>query len=92
MKIVNFLEKSELLIKVVNNTIQNKEKEQKSEFFSMLLGTLGASLLTPFHPGFLIPVFSRGGSKLQPPAINPAWLMLLSCSACRPSKMGSPGI
>ena len=29
MKIVNFLEKSELLIKVVSNTIQNKEKEQK---------------------------------------------------------------
>ena len=29
MKIVNFLEKSELLIKVVSKAIQNKEKEQK---------------------------------------------------------------
>ena len=58
----------------------------------MLLVTLGASLLTPFHPGFLIPVFYRGRSKLQPPAINPVWLMLWSSSACRPSKIGSPGI
>ena len=45
MKIVKSLEKSGLLIKSVSDTIQNETKEQKGEFLSMLLGTLGASLL-----------------------------------------------
>ena len=39
------LEDSGLLLKGVSETIQNEAKEQKGEFFSMLLGTLGASLL-----------------------------------------------
>ena len=34
-----------LLIKGVSETIQNEAKEQKGGFLSMLLGTLGASLL-----------------------------------------------
>ena len=34
-----------MLLKAVNKTIQNKAKEQKGGFLSMLLGTLGASLL-----------------------------------------------
>ena len=45
MKIVKSLEDSGLLLKKVNETIQNEAKEQKGGFFSMLLGTLVASLL-----------------------------------------------
>ena len=45
MKIVKFLEESGLLIKEVSETIKNEAKEQKDWFLSMLLGTLGASLL-----------------------------------------------
>ena len=39
------LEQSGLLIKGINETVQNEAKEQKGEFLSILLGTLGASLL-----------------------------------------------
>ena len=39
------LEDSGLLLKGVSETVQNKAKEQKEGFLSMLLGTLGASLL-----------------------------------------------
>ena len=45
MKIVKSLEDSGLLIKEVSETIQNEAKEQKGVFLSMLLDTLGASLL-----------------------------------------------
>ena len=45
IKIVKSLENSGLLLKVVSETIQNEAKEQKGGFPSMLLGTLGASLL-----------------------------------------------
>ena len=45
MKIVKSLEDSGLLSKGVSETIQNEAKEQKGGFLSMLLGTLGASLL-----------------------------------------------
>ena len=45
IKIVKFLEESDLLIKGVSKTIKNKAKEQKGGFLSMLFGTLGASLL-----------------------------------------------
>ena len=45
MKIIKPFEESGLLIKVVSETIQNEAKEQKSGFLSMLLGTLGDSLL-----------------------------------------------
>ena len=45
IKIVKFLEDSGLLLKGVSETIQNEAKEQKGGFLSMLLGTLGASLL-----------------------------------------------
>ena len=36
---------SNILLKGVTKTIKNKTKEQKAGFLSMLLGTLGASLL-----------------------------------------------
>ena len=45
IKVVESLEDSSLLLKGVIETIQNEAKEQKGEFLSMLLGTLGASLL-----------------------------------------------
>ena len=45
MKIVQSLEDSNILLKEVTKTIKNKTKEQKRGFLSMLLGTLGASLL-----------------------------------------------
>ena len=45
MKIVQALEDSNVLLKGVNKTIKNERKEQKRGFLSMLLSTLGASLL-----------------------------------------------
>ena len=44
-KIVKSLENSGLLLKGVTELVQNEVKEQKGGFLSMLLGTLGASLL-----------------------------------------------
>ena len=45
IRILKSLEDSGLLLKGVNETVQNEAKEQKSGFLSMLLGTLDASLL-----------------------------------------------
>ena len=45
LKIVKSLEDSGVLLKGVSETIQNEAKEQIGGFLSMLLGTLGASLL-----------------------------------------------
>ena len=45
MKIVKLLEVSDLLIKGVSETIKIEAKEQEDGFVSVLLGTLGASLL-----------------------------------------------
>ena len=45
MKILEALENSGILLKGVTKTIENETKEQKGGFLSMLLGTLGASLL-----------------------------------------------
>ena len=45
MKIIEALENSGILLKGVSKTIKNETKEQKGGFLSMLLGTLGASLL-----------------------------------------------
>ena len=45
MKIVQALEDSNILLKGVTKTIKNETKEQKGGFLSMLLSTLGASLL-----------------------------------------------
>ena len=45
IKIVKSLENSGLLLKGINESVQNEIKEQKDGFLSMLLGTLGASLL-----------------------------------------------
>ena len=45
IKIVKSLEDSGSLLKGVTETVQNEIKEKKGGFLSMLLGTLGASLL-----------------------------------------------
>ena len=45
IKIVKSLEDSGLLLKRVTETVQNEVKKQKGGFLTMLLGTLGASLL-----------------------------------------------
>ena len=45
IKIVQALEDSNVLLKGVTETVKNETKEQKGWFLSMLLGTLGASLL-----------------------------------------------
>ena len=45
MKIIEALENSGILLKGVSKTIESETKEQKGGFLSVLLGTLGASLL-----------------------------------------------
>ena len=45
IELIKSLEGSRLLLKRVSKTIQNEAKEQKGRFLSILLSTLGASLL-----------------------------------------------
>ena len=45
IKIVQALEGSNIFLKGITNTIKNETKERKRGFLSMLLDTLGASLL-----------------------------------------------
>ena len=45
MKIIQALEDSGILLKGVTKTTKNETKKQKGGFLSMLLGTLGATLL-----------------------------------------------
>ena len=45
IKIIEALENSDILLKGVTKTIENETKEQRGGFLSMLLETLGASLL-----------------------------------------------
>ena len=49
MKIFQALEDSNILVKGVTKTIKNKTKKQKGGFLSMLLGTLGATLLLCYY-------------------------------------------
>ena len=51
MKIVQALEDSNILLKGVTKTSKNETKEQKRGFLSVLLGTLGASLLRNLSTG-----------------------------------------
>ena len=59
IKIVKYLDSS-LLLKGVSETVQNEAKEQKEGFLSMLLGTLGASLLGNIWTGRGVIAKSRG--------------------------------
>ena len=43
--IVTALEEHDILLRGISKTIKNETREQKRDFLSMLLGTLGASLL-----------------------------------------------
>ena len=45
LKIVKSLEDSGILLGGITETVKNEVKEQKGGFLSMLLGTIGASLL-----------------------------------------------
>ena len=45
LKIIKSLEDSGILLDGITETVENEVKEQKRGFLSMLLGTLGASLL-----------------------------------------------
>ena len=45
LKIVKLLKDRCILLDGINETVENEVKEQKGGFLSMLLGTLGASLL-----------------------------------------------
>ena len=45
IKIIEVLENSGILLKGVTKTIENENEKQRGGFLSMLLGTLGASLL-----------------------------------------------
>ena len=54
IKIIQALEDSDILSKGVTKTIKNETKEQKGGFLSMLLGTLGASLLGNLLTGKVI--------------------------------------
>ena len=48
LKIVKYLEDSELLLERVSETIKNEAKEQKGGFLSMLLGTLGGKSIMKY--------------------------------------------
>ena len=63
MKIIQALENSNILIKGVTKTIKNETKEQKEGFLSMLIGTLGASLLGNLLPGKRIARAGTGNKK-----------------------------
>ena len=62
IKIIQALEHSNILIKGVTKTIKNETKEQQWGLLSMLLGTLGVSLLGNFLTGKGI-VSAGSGSK-----------------------------
>ena len=63
MKIVEVLEDFNILLKGVNKTIENETKEQKGGFLSMLLGTLGATLLGNLLSGKGIVRAGSGNNK-----------------------------
>ena len=63
MKNVQALEDSNILLKGVTKAIKNETKEQKGGFLSMLLGTLGASLLGNLLAGKEIVRASSGNKK-----------------------------
>ena len=66
IKIIKPLEESGLLLKGVTETVQNEIKEQKGGFFSMLLGTLGESLLENILTGKGIYRAGKGKGVLMP--------------------------
>ena len=75
MKIIEALENSGILLKGVSKTIKNETKEQRGGFLSMLIGTLGATLLGNLLTGGkgivragdgIVRAGERSGSKKKP--------------------------
>ena len=63
MKIVQGLEDFNILLKGVTKTIKNETKEEEGGFLSILLGTLGASLLGNLLSGIGIVRTDSGNKK-----------------------------
>ena len=63
IKIIKELENSDILLNGVSKTIENEIKEQRGGFLSMLLGTLGASLLGNLLTGKGIVRAGEGSKK-----------------------------
>ena len=63
MKMVQALVDSNILLKEVTKAIKNETKKQKGLFLSMLLGTLGASLLENLLAGKGIVRAGSGNKK-----------------------------
>ena len=63
MEIVQAPEDSDILLKGLFKTIKNETKEQKRGFLSMLLGTLGATLLANLLTGKRIVRAGTGNKK-----------------------------
>ena len=63
MEIVQALEDSNILLKEVTKTIIKEAKEQKGGFLSMLLGSLGVSLLGNLLAGKVIVRAGSGNKK-----------------------------
>ena len=65
IKTVKSIAESGLLIKDVSETIRNEAKEKKGGFLSMLLGTLGASLLGNLLTGKWAIATSQGRGTIR---------------------------
>ena len=63
MKIVQALEDSDILLKGVTKAVKNETRGQRGEFWSMLLATLGASLLENILSGKGIVRAGSGNKK-----------------------------
>ena len=88
MKIVQALEGSNILLKGVTKTIENETKEQKGGFLSMLLGTLGASLLGNLLSGKGI-VRAGSGRLLSSASQNEKGKEIVRAGSGRPSSSAS---
>ena len=64
IKIVKSLEDSGLLLKGITESVQNEIKEQKGGFLSILLGTLGASLLGNLLTGKGVNIKGKGINRV----------------------------
>ena len=74
IRTVKSLEDSGLLLKGISKIIQNEAKEQKGGFLSMLLGTLGASLLGNILAG------KEAGYGIKDKIINTQWIFNVASS------------
>ena len=70
IKIIEALENSGILLKGVTKAIENETKEQRGGFLSMLLGTLGASLLGNLLTGKGMMRAGEGAKKIPKFAVT----------------------